>query len=128
MLDIGTLLTHTEDLDVETFDWGTLQWLGNGRLMPGAAQTLGLSEIKPGQRNPLHYHPNCEELLHVVAGRGRHRLGTQTVPVRPGTTVRIPAGVEHQLLNEGDATLVCFIVFSSPNRQTVFLDESGDAS
>ena len=115
------LVTQLEDLTGEPFDCGSLVWLCNDRLSPGALQTLGLSTIEPGKQNPLHYHPNCEELLYVLSGEGRHRIGSEFVDVRPGTTVRIPTGVLHNLANTGTETLTCLISFSSGDRQTVFL-------
>ncbi len=116
------LVTQRDDLPEQTFPWGTLRWLSSAQLQPGAQQTLGICHIFAGQGNPLHYHPNCEEVLHVLAGRGRHSIDGQWVLLRPGTTVRIPTGVKHNLINEGSETMVCIIAFSCGDRQTVFLE------
>lgn len=118
----SVLLTHAVDLPIQSFDWGTLQWLANGQLLPGAAQTFGICHLHPGKGNPLHYHPNCEEILYVQQGRGKHLLGEQWIAVEPGTTVRIPLGMKHQLVNEGAETMITLIAFSSGDRQTVFLE------
>lgn len=118
----GQPITRRDDLPVETFDWGTLQWLCNGMLIPGATQTIGLCEIAPGKRNPVHYHPNCEEVLHMFSGTGRHRLDDDFVELRAGMTIRIPANVRHHLENTGTEPIECLIVFSSGDRQTVFLE------
>jgi oxalate decarboxylase/phosphoglucose isomerase-like protein (cupin superfamily) len=122
MLDPNTLVTRADRLPIQSFDWGTLLWLCNGELSPGTTQTLGICQLLPGQRNPLHYHPNCEEILYVQQGQGKHLLDEQWVKVESGTTVRVPLGMKHQLVNEGKEPLVCVIVFSSPDRQTVFLE------
>lgn len=104
------------------FDWGTLRWVCNGELSPGTGQTVGISETLPGQRNPLHYHPNCEEVLLVVSGECDHRYDDAWVRLGPGSTIVIPAGVRHHLINRGPEKLVCVICFSTPDRQTVFLE------
>ena len=122
MLNPQLLLTERDKLPEQRFPWGTLRWLMNDELQPGALQTVGICHIFAGQGNPLHYHPNCEEVLHVLAGRGRHSLDGQWIELRPGTTVRIPAQVKHNLINESEATMVCIIAFSSGDRQTVFLE------
>lgn len=122
MLNPDLLVTERDDLPEQRFPWGTLRWLANDQLLAGALQTLGICHIFPGQGNPRHYHPNCEEVLHVLAGRGRHSLDGQWVELRPGTTVRIPVGVKHNLINESEATMICMIAFSSGDRQTVFLE------
>lgn len=113
---------HAHEIQEESFAWGTLKWLCNDRLSPGAAQTVGLSRILPGQRNPLHYHPNCEEVLHVLSGCGRHSYDGEWVDLEAGSTIRIPPGVKHNLLNTGAGPLDCLITFSSGQRETVFLE------
>jgi quercetin dioxygenase-like cupin family protein len=115
-------VVNSEEVPVEQFEWGTLQWLCNARLSPGAEQTLGICRLLPGRRNPLHYHPNCEEVLHMLAGQGRHSYDGLFVDLRPGDTMRVPAHVRHNLENIGTETIVCLIAFSSGNRETVFLE------
>ncbi len=114
------LTTHTADLPMQSFDWGTLQWLANGGL--GAAQTVGVCQLFAGKANPLHYHPNCEEILYVQQGMGKHLLDQEWIPVRAGSVVRIPVGMKHKLVNDGPDTMITFIAFSSADRQTVFLE------
>jgi oxalate decarboxylase/phosphoglucose isomerase-like protein (cupin superfamily) len=114
------LSIHTDRLPIQTFDWGTLQWLCNAELLPGTTQTVGICHLHPGKGNPRHYHPNCEEILYVQQGTGKHLLGEEWVSVRPGSIVRIPVGMKHQLVNEGADALITLIVFSSADRQTVF--------
>ena len=122
MFDPARFVTNAETLPVESFEWGTLQWLCNAKLSPGAEQTLGLCHIRPGQRNPRHYHPNCEEVLHLLAGRGRHGFEDDQVELTAGMTIRIPPGVTHNLTNTGNEPLVCLIAFNSGVRETVFLE------
>ena len=111
-----------DDLEIQRFDWGTLQWLANGAVFPGAAQTLGICHLFAGKANPMHYHPNCEEILYVQSGTGKHLLGDEWVPVRSGSVVRIPAMMKHKLINDGADTMITIITFSAGDRQTVFLE------
>jgi mannose-6-phosphate isomerase-like protein (cupin superfamily) len=122
MPDALQFVTTRDDLPTETFDWGTLQWLASDRLSAGAAQTLGICHIHPGRRNPVHYHPNCEEVLHMLAGTGLHSFDGEIVELRPGATIRIPIGVRHNMENTGTEPIVCLIAFSSGTRETVFLE------
>ena len=114
--------TNADQLPIQLFDWGTLQWLCNGEIFPGTTQTVGICHLHPGAGNPLHYHPNCEEILYVQQGHGKHLLDLEWVNVQPGSVVRIPVGMKHKLVNEGADTLITLIVFSSADRQTVFLE------
>lgn len=121
-MDLTTLVLHADELTAESSSWGSLQWLCNARLSPGAQQTFGVCQILPGQGNPLHYHPNCEELLYVLSGNGRHLLDAEWVDLRRGTLIRVPMGMKHKLVNEGSEVLTCVIAFSSGARETVFLE------
>ena len=68
-----------------SFEWGAIKWLCNQEIEPEALQTFGLVFINPGQQNPPHYHPNCEELIYVLSGECDHRLGDATVRLEPGS-------------------------------------------
>ena len=116
-------VTDAAQLPVEQSAWGTLQWVCNEKLMPGAAQTVGLATILPGKRNPVHYHPNCEEVLYVISGQGVQSYDGRTILLKPGMTIRIPAKIKHNMVNTGAETLRTLISFSSGDRQTVFLGE-----
>src|SRR6266849_10272978 len=85
-------VTDAEQLPTEKFAWGTLKWLCNAKLAPGTLQTVGIAEILPGKHNPLHYHPNCEEVLYVISGQGTQSFDGRTVDLKPGMTICIPTG------------------------------------
>jgi mannose-6-phosphate isomerase-like protein (cupin superfamily) len=120
-------VTDTAELPVEKSPWGTLQWICNAKLSPGALQTLGLAQVYPGKTNVLHYHPNCEEVLHVISGRGIQTVDGSAIELKAGMTVRIPAGSKHSLANPNSESLLTLISFSAGDRQTVFLDGRGPA-
>ena len=121
MIDFQQLTTDVANLPTETFDWGTLTWLCNSKLSPGAMQTVGVCHIHPHRGNPVHYHPNCEEVLHMLSGTGQHSFDGESIELRAGMTIRIPSGVKHNLTNTSDEPIVCVITFNSGNRETVFL-------
>jgi mannose-6-phosphate isomerase-like protein (cupin superfamily) len=91
--------------------------------MPGSEQTLGLATILPGKQNPVHYHPNCEEVLYVISGEGVRRYDDGTVQLKAGMTIRIPAKIKHNLVNTGTEPLRTLVSFSSGDRQTVWVGQ-----
>jgi quercetin dioxygenase-like cupin family protein len=105
-----------------SFDWGAIKWLFNQEIDPEARQTFGLVFINPGQQNPPHYHPNCEELIYVLSGECDHRLGDATIHLEPGSLLRIPAHAVHCATNTGWEPVRMIIVYSAADRQTVFLE------
>ncbi len=111
---------HAEKATVQEMDWGRLTWLASGALGNSGEMTVGRCEILPGCANPRHYHPNCEEVLHVLQGRIAHTgpEGTE-VELREGDTITIPAGQVHNARNLGNTVAVLAITFSSPYRETI---------
>ena len=116
-------VTDAAQLAIERNDWGTLQWVCSGKLMPGAEQTVGLATILPGKQNPVHYHPNCEEVLFVISGEGVQSYDDRTVALKTGMTIRIPPNVKHNLTNTGKEPLRTLVSFSSGDRQTVWVGQ-----
>ena len=118
---------RNRDLTPETvMDWGKLVWLIGEKQTPGAEQTFGVVTIEAGQRNPLHRHPNCEELLYVLSGEADHKLGEAVFHITAGDVIRIPRGMPHWAQATGTEPLVAVISFSAADRQTENLE--GDAS
>jgi quercetin dioxygenase-like cupin family protein len=105
-----------------SFDWGAIKWLCNQEIDPEAQQTFGLVFISPGQQNPPHYHPNCEELIYVLSGECDHRLDDAVLHLTPGSLLRIPANAVHCAVNTGWDPVRMVIVYSAADRQTVFLE------
>lgn len=104
----------------EFFDWGKLTWNANRILGSSTQMTFGQCCIYPGSENPRHYHPNCEEILHVVSGHILHSLDGEAFEMKSGDTVVIPSHTIHNArnLSESDPALL-IITFSSAQRETV---------
>ena len=107
-----------EQENVNQMSWGHLAWLVGAAQMPEAEQTLGVVTIQPGKRNPLHSHPNCEELLYVVSGECEHKLGDEFFHLASGMVIRIPRGVNHWAKCTSAEPLVAVVSFSAPDRRT----------
>jgi mannose-6-phosphate isomerase-like protein (cupin superfamily) len=91
----------------------------SNKIDPGANQTFGIVRIDAGQSNPLHLHPNCEELMYILSGTGTTRIDDKVVSLQPGDLVRIPAGVLHQATASGSGPLIAVISYSSGDRQVL---------
>lgn len=68
--------------------------------------------MEPGSATPPHRH-DCEEVVLVLSGSGRVRLGDQALDFGPDSTLVIPAGVDHQIFNTGAEPLVAVAAFSA---------------
>ena len=119
-------IRNISEENTEHTSWGQLSWLVGVAQMPGAEQTLGVVTINPGKRNPLHAHPNCEELLYVISGECDHKLGDELFHMTPGSVIRIPRGVPHWALCTSSEPLVAVVSFSAPDRRTDTLEDGGE--
>ncbi len=95
----------------------------NAELVPGAQITMGLVEIDAGQSNPLHYHPNCDEALHLLEGRLDHRIGDDVVSIGPGDTIHVPQGVLHRATNTGTQTARMVVAYPTGTREMVVVED-----
>ena len=113
-------LIKKQSVERMDFDWGHLLWYAGGASKSSDEMTLGRCVLKPGQANPKHYHPNCEEILHVLSGKIDHFVdGQGWLPMVEGDTITIPQGVWHHARNTGETDAHLLIAFSSADRKTV---------
>ncbi|MBI3971234.1 MAG: cupin domain-containing protein [Chloroflexi bacterium] len=96
-----------------------IKWLFSGETAPGAEQTLGYVVIQPNQKNPLHAHPNCEELLYLISGELDHSFDGQVYRLGPGDAIRVPAGVKHDARCVGSEPATMIVCYSVADRQIV---------
>lgn len=84
----------------------------------GADSTVRLVEIavpEPGAApRPPHWHPDCEECIHVLSGEGVTWVDGAEFPMHPGDTIRVAAGERHVTRNVGDGPLTLLCFFPSP--------------
>jgi quercetin dioxygenase-like cupin family protein len=76
--------------------------------------TLSIATFPPASAPAGHIHAVEEEMVYVLRGRGRLLSADAIVELRPGTALRIPAGIEHGAVNDGDEPLELLCVFTPP--------------
>ena len=59
---------------------------------------------------PPHFHKLTQEVVHLLHGEGLLQLGADTIPIKVGAVVRIPAGTVHTFTNTGPTPAVFFVV------------------
>jgi len=78
-----------------------------------AGVTLRRVEIAPdgaARRRP-HLHPDCEEVIHVLSGRGVTSTPAGDIVLEPGDTLLVPRGEPHVTRGVGEAPLVLLCFF-----------------
>jgi len=96
-----------------------------GAVLPGIEHTtlanadLGTRQLSmwrqtmaPGAATPPHRH-DCEEVVLVQSGRGHVLVDGRRIEFGPDTTLVLPAGVDHQIVNSGDEPVRTLAVFAA---------------
>ena len=87
-------------------------------LAPGQFDSKNLTitwvEGQPGSEQPMHAHPENEQVYVVVQGCGLMKVGTDSEEVGPGDMVLVPPNTDHAIKNTGGETLVYVSATSPP--------------
>lgn len=75
---------------------------------------FGRQTVAPGGHVREHAHDRNEELIHVVAGRGRAVIDGENHKMQPGSTFFLGRNRRHMFVNEGAGDLV-FLWLILPN-------------
>jgi quercetin dioxygenase-like cupin family protein len=76
--------------------------------------TMSIATFPPGSRPPLHVHPKEEEQVFVISGRGKFLTEDDSIQLEPGVAIRVPVGIRHGSINDGDETLRLLCMFNPP--------------
>jgi len=98
-------------------DWGSLCWLAGKGVGNADGLTLGRVTIKAGRSNPPHSHGNCEEALHLLAGRLEHFVGAESVVLEPADTIVIAPGAAHWARGIGEEDADMIVAYSAGQRE-----------
>jgi quercetin dioxygenase-like cupin family protein len=90
-------------------------------------QTRGMltvfeSTVAPGEGPPLHLHVNEDEVVYVIEGTLRLRLGDETQPAPAGAFAYIPRGLPHTWQNIGTSRARFLAIFTpaAPGMESFF--------
>jgi quercetin dioxygenase-like cupin family protein len=113
------ILGRAADRKSEPQPWGELSFFVNRALKSSDTMTVLQSVIKPGQQNPRHYHPNCDEVLVVVQGHIIHMVNGEMFEMRAGDVLTIPQGAMHNARNIGNDDAILIVSYNSADRVSV---------
>lgn len=117
-IDAAIVIRAVNDQVIQ-YPWGHLTWYVSRELNNSDTMTVGEAVIKPDRENTRHFHPNCDEVLHVIKGHILQTMGDRSVEMNEGDTVSIPAGIHHSTKNIGTEDAVLAISYSSATRKVI---------
>ncbi len=84
-------------------------------LWTGEHTQLVIMTIPPGGEIGVETHDENDQILSFVSGVGKAVIGKQDKQVKAGDVVVVPAGKEHNFLNDGPNPLVLYTVYGPPD-------------
>jgi len=84
-------------------------------LWTGEHTQLVIMTIPPKGEIGVETHDENDQILSFVSGLGKAVVDGKTKKVGPGDVVIVPAGVEHNFLNDGPNPLVLYTVYGPPD-------------
>lgn len=72
-------------------------------------------DVKPGEDIGLETHPNEDQVLYLISGKGEVLLNGQKSEFNTGDCVIVPAGMEHNFTTVGDQSMKIITTYSPPH-------------
>lgn len=93
-------------------------------LFHGEHVTLNVVQLQDPAGLRPHIHKDHDEVIYIVQGRGRFRIGDRVQEVGPGAIVAAPKGVPHGPLLDGPGVLLSLYgpPFDPANPDRVFVE------
>lgn len=85
-----------------------VQFLIDARAAGSDELVVGRTVLPPGARHERHLHPNCDEFLVVLSGRGEVYTNTGREPSGAGDVIFTPRGNWHGFDNTSDEDVLLF--------------------
>lgn len=103
-------LVAREEEPAYSFEWGMSRWFVSPAKQ-GALTTFGEAWIPAGAGHGRHNHPDSEEILYVLSGRGDQMVNDDpSFELSPGDVVYIPVGIYHATFAVGWEPLRLIVV------------------
>jgi quercetin dioxygenase-like cupin family protein len=89
----------------------------------GAGFEMILGRVAPGGAASRHYHVDEMQIVYILQGEAEIALGDDA-PRRcgPGTVIRIPPGLTHEVVTVGEETVQLIVLYAPPLGAHAFVE------
>jgi quercetin dioxygenase-like cupin family protein len=104
-------IIHENEGQEESLPGRFLKWVANEHILGAKHLSACVIRVPPGEKvRPAHSHPNGEELIHIIKGKGRVLIAGEVGEVGEGSSILFPQGEVHMLHNTGNEEMkvICF--------------------
>jgi len=107
-----TLSLKSDRVDIVAAAWSNDAF--RREILTGEHEQVVVMTIPPGGEIGEEVHPDTDQLLSFIDGRGEAELEGQTSEVGPNDLVFVRAGMRHNFRNTGDSPLRLITVYAPP--------------
>lgn len=107
-------ILREKDIQFEKVAWGLTKELVNTRTVGAKKVKVKITEWLPGHVHKKHVHPDQEEVIFVLSGRGMAQTREEKTEIGPGSVVFVGAGEQHTTWNLSDAESLRAVVIKAP--------------
>lgn len=107
-------ILREEDIQFEKVAWGLTKELVNPQTVGAKRVKVKITEWLPGHVHKKHVHPDQEEVIFVLSGKGMAQTQEEKREIGPGSIVFIGAGEEHTTWNLSNKESLRAIVIKVP--------------
>ena len=95
-------VTHLGRVPTERYGQAQIEWIAGEKASGARELMVGVTTIEVGGGSPMHRHPNCEEVMHILCGEIEQVVeGQPKFRMQVGDTVTVPRNLRHCALNAG---------------------------
>ncbi len=106
---------NADDIPFVSVAWGkTKELVGKFCEAQSDNVLIKITEYLPSHTHTHHTHPDQEEIIYVLSGRGQTETASGKVDLFPGCLSFIPAGVPHATYNPYDNESMVAVIIKSP--------------
>ena len=73
---------------------------------------LVVMNLKPGENIGMEVHDDVDQFIRIEKGSGKAVLDGKDYPIEDDFAVVIPAGTEHDIINESDGEMKLYSIYS----------------
>ena len=84
-------------------------------LFTGQHTQLVVMSLKPGEEIGMEVHPAVDQFFRVEQGQAQVTIDGQDHHVKDDDAFIVPAGAQHNVVNNGEADLKLYTLYSPPN-------------
>lgn len=106
------MATQADHVDILAAAWSNDAF--RREVLTGEHEQVVVMTIPPGGEIGEEVHPDTDQLLTFVDGRGEAQLDGRSSEVGPNDLVFVHAGTRHNFLNTGDTPLRLITVYAPP--------------